>query len=372
MRKYITLILAVVLLGLAFISANALKNSKKPPMVAKTKTMLMAFSETVKNEDLPILIPASGSIKAKNKIKIYAEVQGILELNTKEFKPGVLYKRGEVLVRLNKTEFYNQVMAQKSSFYNQILAIMPDIRLDFPESFQLWEHYLNSFDLTIPIMELPKASSDKEKLFIASKNLFNTYYTIKNLEVKLSKYTIVAPFDGVLTEANVNPGTLVSPGQVIGEFIDTRLYELEVALSTKLASHLSVGDKVNMQAMEDKTQQWSGTIVRINGKVDKSSQTVNVFIELSGKNLQEGLYLKALITAQSMPNTMEIARNLLVNESMVYLVADSVLKLTPIQVVHENEKTVLIQGLKEGQNILSQPIPRAFNGMRVKPVQEKL
>lgn len=372
MRKYITIVLALVLLGLAFISAKALKNSKKSPMPAKTKMLPMAFTESVTNRNLPVLIPVSGSIKAKNKIKLYSEVQGVLEMNTKEFKPGVFYKKGEVLVKLNKTEFYNQVMAQKSSFYNQILSIMPDIRLDFPESYQTWQNYVNHYDLSKSLQELPEAASDKEKLFIASKNLFNTYYTLKNLEIKLSKYTIIAPFDGILTEANITPGTLVSPGQVIGEFIDTRLYELEVAVSTELASHLALGNKVQMRTLENGNKAWTGTLVRINGKVDKSTQTVAIFIELAGSDLQEGLYLQAFITAQSLPNSLEIARNLLVNESHVFIVADSTLHLVPVQVVYENDKTLLIQGLNNGQEILSQPIPRAFDGMQVKPVNEKI
>ena len=48
---------------------------------------------------------------------------------------------------MDASEYYATVQSAKSSLYNSIAAIMPDLRLDFPDAFQKWQTYLNNFDL---------------------------------------------------------------------------------------------------------------------------------------------------------------------------------------------------------------------------------
>ncbi len=51
-------------------------------------------------------------------------------------------------------------------------------------------------------------SSEKENYFITGRGIVSSYYNLKNLEQRLSKYVISAPFSGILTEALVTEGTL--------------------------------------------------------------------------------------------------------------------------------------------------------------------
>ena len=71
---------------------------------------------------------------------------------------------------------------------------------------------------------------EKENYFITGRGILSGFYNVKNLEQRLSKYRLVAPFSGVLTEALVTEGTLIRSGQKLGEFIDPTVYELEVAI----------------------------------------------------------------------------------------------------------------------------------------------
>ncbi len=366
MKKYILMVVAVLFLVGSFLVVKYLFSGKKPPKQQVEKNIQLAFIQTVKNISAPIKIPASGSLVASDKIKLYVEVQGILELMKKDFKPGVRYRKGEVLIKLNSKEFYTNLQAQKSSFYNLILSMMPDIKLDFPDAFSKWQKYIEAFDLNKPIAPLPEATSKKEKLFVATKNIFTNYYQIKNLEVRFEKYTLTAPFNGVLTEASVTPGTLVRVGQLIGEFISTSTYEMEIALNISMVSMLKIGDAVVVENMETDTKQWTGKIIRINGKVDKNSQTVNVYIQLTGSDLQEGMYLKAIIGAKKIDNVFEVPRNLLIGDSLLYVVEDEHLKLQKIKTVHLNDKTVIVSGLQNGQQLLWKVIPKAYEGMEVK------
>lgn len=368
MRKYITIIAAIILLAGAFSLFKALKNNKKAVFATVKKSLPLAYTQVVENKSIPVTIPASGSIIAKNRFKLYSEVQGILEIASKEFKPGIHYKKGELIYKLNSEEFYTNLLSQKSSFQNLIVSMMPDLRLDFPESFDLWQVYLNTFDISKPLAVLPKSQSEKEKRFIASKNIFTNYYSIKNLEIKLEKYSIYAPFDGVLTDANITPGTLVSPGQLIGEFVDPSTFEMEVSIKSSLISKLEIGDEVEVLNLEKENIKYPGKIIRINKKVDLNSQTVNIFIELKGKDLIEGMFLKALLTSKVLENIVEIPRNLLINQNQIYTISDSTISLKDIHVVYENEQSIMVRGLKTGQTIVAKPVPKAFDGMKVIPM----
>ena len=115
---------------------------------------------------------------------------------------------------------------------------------------------------------------------------------------------------------------------------------------------------------------WNGYIIRINGKIDLGTQTVKVYIEISGEGLYEGLYLEALINGHIEHNAYEINRSLLVDETNVYVVEDNSLQLVSVEPVVYNEKTVIVKGLENGKEIVSRPVAGAYTGMTVNIFEE--
>jgi hypothetical protein len=111
--------------------------------------------------------------------------------------------------------------------------------------------------------------------------------------------------------------------------------------------------------------EWFGTIKRINGKVDQSTQTVQIFIQISGTGLKEGMYLQAHIEGKNANDAIEIDRSLLVNESSVYIVNESKLTLVPIEPVYFNQNSVIVRGLQNGAILVTKPVPGAYDSMEV-------
>ncbi|NNC70306.1 MAG: HlyD family efflux transporter periplasmic adaptor subunit, partial [Flavobacteriaceae bacterium] len=323
------------------------------------------FVDSVQNKEIPIIITASGNLIAKNRIELFSEVQGVLRPSKKEFKAGTKYYKGETLLSLNSDEFYASLQSQKSNLYNLITSVMPDIRLDYPTEFSKWQGYLQSFDLNSTTPKLPAFSSDKEKFFISGRGITTSYYNVKNLEVRLGKYRIRAPYTGILTEALVTPGTLIRAGQKLGEFINPNIFEMEVAVNAQYSDLLKVGNKVTLNNLE-RTKTYTGKVVRVNGKIDQTSQTIKAFIEIADKSLKEGMYLEAELVAKSEPDALEIPRKLLVDNSAIYIVNDSVLKLIKVNPVYFSADNVVIKGLPNNTLIISQMVPGAYDGMPVK------
>ena len=368
MRKLILAILGVLFIIGAIYGAKMIINSKSKTRKTPPKVIKTVFVDTVKNTSIPIIIPANGNLVAKRRVEIYSEVQGIFKPGSKLFKPGEKYQKNEAFISINDTEYYANVQLAKSNLYNSIAAVLADLRLDFPEVFLKWEAYLKSYDLNKPTPKLPKMVSEKENYFITGRSIVSNYYTVKNLEQRLSKYTISAPFKGILTEALVTEGTLIRSNQKLGEFIDPSVYEMEVSLSKTFASLLDVGETVELNNLE-RTKKYSGIVSRVNGSINSATQTIAVYIEIKNSSLKEGMYLEANLNTKNEKNAIEINRGLLLDENKVFIVRDSVLDMIDVRPVYFSDTKVVLKEVPDGTIILSSPFPGAYVGMMVKPLQ---
>jgi len=146
---------------------------------------------------------------------------------------------------------------------------------------------------------------------------------------------------------------------------------MEVAINSEFVDLLKVGNAVALSNLE-KTKNYTGKIVRINGKVDQVSQTIKVFIDIKHKDLKEGMFLEAHVVVNSVAEAIEISRKLLIDNKGVYTVKnDSVLSLITVDPVYFSAEKVVIKGLKNNDKILSQTLPGAFHGMIVKINKKK-
>ena len=304
---------------------------------------------------------------AKRRVELYSEVQGVFLSGNKLFRAGQEYRKGETLIRMDASEYYASVQSAKSNLYNDIAAIMPDLRLDFPDVYNKWQTYLNQFDLSKSTPKLPEITSEKENYFITGRGIISSYYNVKNLEQRLYKYNIPAPYNGILTEALVTEGTLIRNGQKLGEFIDPSVYELEVAISKSFLGLLKEGEKVTLNTLEG-ADAFTGKVTRINGSVDQTTQTISVFIEVKDSELKEGMYLEANLNARQEPDAIEIPRNLVLENNEIYVVKDSILETIPVRPIYFSDTKAVLKDVPNGTVILSKPVPGAHMGMLVKPI----
>jgi multidrug efflux pump subunit AcrA (membrane-fusion protein) len=370
MRKIILSIVGVLVIVLGFFLSQQIVNSKTRTKPRVEKVVKTVFTQTVTNGTVAIIIPANGNLMAKRRVELFAEVQGVFKKGNKLFKAGQPYRAGETIIRIDASEYYASVQSAKSNLYNLITSIMPDLRLDYPEVYPKWQAYLSNFDLNKTTPRLPEMTSEKEKYFISGRGILTNYYNVKNMEQRLSKYTISAPFSGILTDALVTEGTLVRSGQKLGEFINTDAYELEVAVSKTYSDLLKVGETVELVSL-DGAKKYMGVVSRINGSVDQATQTIKAFIEVSDSDLKEGMYLEANLNAKEETNAIEIDRNLLLENDKIFVVRDTILDLIDVKPVYFSDKKVVLKEVPEGITIITKPVVGAYAGMLVKQYQKE-
>ncbi len=369
--RQITIVIGIIIFIGSIFGAQKIISNKKSYKTKENKLIPLAYVKTITNNSIPISIREQGRLLAKKRMNLFAEVQGIMEVRPKDFKPGISFKKGEIMIEMKNDAYYANLQAQKSILQNLITSVLPDLRLDYPDAYLKWVNYLNNFQINQPLKKLPESTSDQEKFFITGKNIYTTFYNTKNLELIYQKHLIKAPFDGILTSAQVDPGTVIRTGQLLGEFIDPTEYEMQVDVSKNTIKSIKVGEQVQAYTTDNETIIYSGVIARINGKIDQETQTVKVFILLKASDLKEGMFLEAVIPIQNIENAFEVNRSLLVNQNKLFIVQDSILTLLAIKILHKGEKNVVVDGLSNGMLMIDRIIPNAYQGMKVAPIQVK-
>ena len=364
LRFIASIVMAILLLALTFFLASKISAGKKMPEAEIGKVVKTVFVDTVENRSLNLNMQANGTLEAYRKVDLYAEVQGILKTDGKLFKEGQYYAGGSTILNIDNTEFNASLVAQRSVLFNQLMSAMPDLQLDYLAIYPKWQDYVNNFDVNRSLNPLPAFTTDQEKYFINSRNIVNSYYNIKNLEERLNKYFITAPFSGVVTEALVNNGTLIRAGQKLGEFIDPNQLELTISLSESFKDLVQVGNTVQLSNLEG-SQSYSGKVSRINKVIDPSTQSIEVFISTHAKGLTDGMYLKAMLAGKQVSDVCELPRELLIDNKEIFIVTDGQLKKVAVDVIHFTEKTAVLKGLPDGTLLLNKNIPGAYDGMLV-------
>ncbi|PWJ41051.1 efflux RND transporter periplasmic adaptor subunit [Sediminitomix flava] len=362
-RKYLYLILSPLVIAAAFFAVSALPDKPKAKPI-DDKSILAVEVEYAKPQTLQNNIEVTGKLKAKDRYEIYAEVEGRLLPSAKKFREGNYYKKGQVLLQIDKQERYMTLLADKSNFMTSLTAILPDLKEDFKESYLSWNQYLKDLDIKKSLKALPEPKTEKEKYFIAGKGIYSSYYSIKSAEEKLSKYTLYAPFSGSISKSNVEAGTAVRAGQELGEMVNLSSYELEVTAPLKDIEHFKIGNEVKLFSSELKGE-WTGKVIRVGNTLDANSQSVKVYIQTSGKNLKEGMFLTAQVNSESYDEAIQIPRKLIFDNNQIYIIKDSKLALQSIEVMETFKSDAIVKGVPAKSAVLMTNIKNPYTGMKV-------
>ncbi|MFO7914181.1 MAG: efflux RND transporter periplasmic adaptor subunit [Candidatus Krumholzibacteriales bacterium] len=354
------IVIGIILSAVLTSRRQPVSRRSRPDRAQRVKTIL------TEKKDMRTTVTISGPLSALDRVEVYAEVGGVLQPTGKRFKPGNSFRKGETLILIDDSVYRNNLLAQKSSLLNQLTVLLPDLSIDFPESADRWRSYLEKYRLEKPLPPLPEPGREKERYYIASHNIYNLFYTIKSMESTLAKYRITAPYDGVVTSSNINPGTLVRQGQKLGEFISTEIYEMIGSAGPQEAELLSVGMGAALTC-RDLPGEFEGTVSRINNVIDRNTQTVEVYITTRDSRLRDGLYMTASVRSRKLENVMVVPSKSLAGNGKVWVLRDSTLSKADVDVVAVQEKEVVVRGLEEGLRIVTEPPVKAYVGMTVFP-----
>ncbi len=338
------------------ISQEANANKIKSVIVAK-----------VQNEQLTTKTASTGRVISINNITISSEVQGTL-IGQNKLKKGMEIKKGVTIFSIKNTDLKLLINAKKSRLMSIVSTNLAEIQIDFNSEYEKWNHFFNNISLERNLPEFPKMNSTKEKNFIISRSILAEYLSIKSDEEKLKKYTVVAPFDGIITRSYTDIGANVNPGTPIIDFIRKGEMEIELSVNTSEIHSINIGDNV---IFTENDKKYSGKIIRKGNFINTNTQNACVFASITtpDSTLYSGMYLDAIINSKSSKNAFKIARRAVFNENKVYYIdANNKLQEQTINIISYLEDEIIVDNLDDGMLIVNEPVISVKKGEVVKAI----
>jgi RND family efflux transporter MFP subunit len=320
--------------------------------------------------------PVEGRVEAMYKMDIMSEVTGNLLMGSKEFREGMAFGAGEVILAMDDTVARLALIAQRSQFLQLLTIQLADLQMDFDSRSEIWSGYVKSINVAETLPTLPEAASDRERLFLSNRGIVSSYHSIRSAEEKCRKFQVRAPFDGIVVQANVQPGALVRAGQMAGKLVGEGNYEVKTAVHARYLSTIQRRDSVRFYDEAGKIIA-TGTVNRIAGNVDPATQSASVFCRIKpsrkGVNaLRDGRFLTGTIESAPLENTFQLPLAWVHDENHIFEVSEGKLKEREIEVLFRSRSHAIARGLESGTVVLSESLTNAFEGMIVRTKTNEL
>lgn len=180
---------------------------------------------------------------------------------------------------------------------------------------------------------------------------------LKQLELNLEKTNIVAPFDGIITDFDLNTGEKAQAGQTVCNIFDLKKIKIKADILESEISRIDNGNAVVVMFPGIKNNLYHGKVNSIAPYIDQDSRTceVEVIIENDG-NIKSGMYAEIKIAAEKYEDRILVHKDALLvrdGKKLVFAVEDEKAKWQYVDTGEENDKFIEItKGVKANQIIV--------------------
>lgn len=366
------IILIIGVFGMKILGSSKKQTKKRAVVqeVRKVETQLLTYG------DVQIMIEGNGTIEAQKTVDIVSEVQGIVTFAKNDLKSGTYVKKGEIICKIDPRLAENSYQSQYAEFMRVLISFLAYTNSESDALYNKWSKYSNELDINEQIPDLPEITDPREKNQAISNNILTQYYAVKNAEIALSKYTIIAPFDGYITSTGIVKDSYVNFGQKLVSLQDVTHIEIPIPLLLEDAKWIDFtkNPKVKVYWGDDPENWTYGKIYRKENQLNRNSQSINVFVSLNNETLNQhlvpGNYVRVMIEGITIPNVATIPRNIVDNDSQVYFVDDSSkLGRMRVDIVSIQGDMVLIEkSLRDSLRIVTSILQKPLLGMPLEDV----
>ncbi len=314
----------------------------RPPAAKNTAVEIVV----AKSEDVSRPIKASGTVRAKRAVELSFKGAGVVDRVFVD--EGARVKKGQVLARLDATEYQMGASQAKDSF--------DKAARDFERAKKLEERG------AIGRMETEDA---KTRFDVARAGLTQAAYNVTRAQ-------IVAPEDGWILRRFVETGEVASPGRPVLQFeggLRGKVVRVSLVDREAMSLELATACDVRIDARPDLA--LKGVVSEIGRDVSKVTGLVDVEVKFEGgENMPDGLSAK-ISCAPRATTALVLPIESLLGENGAHA---SVFSLDDQNVAHRQEivtgdarenKVIVKDGLKEGTRIVTRGAAYVHEGEKV-------
>ena len=339
--------------------------------------------EKTKSVDTPREIHLPATTQAFDAATIYARQSGYISRRLVDI--GSRVKNGNLLAVISAPEVDDQ-LTQARSQLQQMQATL--------EQTQATRAIANvTNERTTPLVRQgweTKQTGDVNRLNLAAQNaavdvakanIQSQKAQIARLERLQSYERVVAPFDGVITQRNIDVGSLVAADATSGTplfaIAHDNVLRVQVYVPQDVALQLKPGIQATLDVPELPGQSFAGKIARTASSLDPNTRTLLVEADIDNpdRRLSPGLYGTVhFIVPRPSPVVMVPSSALIFDQHgmQVATYSDGTARLQKVGIGEDDGAQVQIAtGLQSGQDLIINPPAGLADGARVKPAPQK-
>lgn len=328
-------------------------------------TVAIVYPLTEKPDE-ELVLP--GSLQAFQESPIFARTNGYLVRWYKDI--GSPVKKGELLARIDTPEV-DQELNQGRAARQQIVSQMELAKV----SSERWES-LRKTD-SVSAQEADQQTSGYQQ---SKANLAAAEANVRRLEQLESFKNVYAPFSGVLTRRNVDPGALINAGASSGkELFDIAQVEtlrVYTSVPQAYAPYIKVGSKAVVTLQEFPGEKFAGVVVRNAESIDPATRTLLTEVDVTNKDgrLLPGSFGQVHFAVGSNVQKLTVPVNAMLFRAegprVAVVGADHKIQLRPLSIGRDYGSTLeVLGGLEVGDQIVINPPDSLEDGQLVNVAQ---
>ncbi len=189
---------------------------------------------------------------------------------------------------------------------------------------------------------------------------------------------VIAPFDGVITERNVEQGDLVATGgagtgKPLFGISQSGALRIQVDVPQSQVVKIQDGQKASVTVKERLGREYTGTVVRSANALDSAARTMRTEIQVDNRDgsLLPGMYAQVKFTLPEQHTSLMIPTSSLVidhNGSHVVTVQDRhTIHFAPVIIGRDMGTQVeVLSGIQSSDSLVASPTDLLYEGQKVR------
>ena len=370
MKKYIGLIIlafSIIIAGVLIKSrpvAVAKENKEDVPYV---KTM-MILPRTVKAS-----ISSQGIVQPESELTLLSELNSRVEWLSTKMTAGSSFKEGDTLIVLDKRDYELALITAES----QVLNAEVNLEREQAESELAKKEWKRVGAGSGSDLALRKPQMAQAKATYAAAKA-----RLEQAKRSLSRTVFIASFDGRVRSTNIEIGTTVFPGTLLGNIYPISAYEIRLPIADQDIPF--IGLEFNGKQMSDDAQlnvslflgneKFEGRVIRAEAEVGPITKMRSVVARIDNEKntktnsnpIAVGQFVQAEINGIEISNVFVLPRNMVRDESIWVVDSRMTLFNRPVNVIrYENEFALIDEGIDSGDRLLITRLSSLINGKKV-------
>src|SRR5580700_1228336 len=331
----------------------------------------------IKASDSVMSVTWPGTTEAFEQANIYARASGYISKRNVDI--GSRVKAGDLLVTITAPEVEHQI-AQAQGTLEQLRAALLQAEANRDLAQVTWDR-----DKKLVLQGwFTQQQGDTDRLTlearvaavaVASANITAQEAQLRVLNQTKTYQSVVAPFDGVITQRNVDVGTLVQADATSGTFMfalaHSEVIRIQLYVPQDDAMGVAPGTQAVVRVPEIPGRDFPGQVTRIADALQPGTRTLLTEIDVPNPDraLSPGMYCRVeLKIPRKTPSLIVPSEAIIFNRNglSVAVVEDGVAHIHPVTVVRDFGTTVEVSaGVKDGDQVILNPPVDFTDGQKV-------